>query len=212
MDVMLPRRASLRGMHDAEPGLAGQPDRIRWNARYQGDFVASFTAHPLAVLALSMRLPDGPVLDLASGPSGGALLAAAAGRLVTAVDASDVALNLLAAEASRRELAERISIVHADLTAWRPRPGSFALVLCTGYWDPRVFESAAASVAAGGLLGWEAFTAGARLTRPSLPARWCLDPGAPASLLPPGFEVLSQADLSDVEASDKRRLLARRRV
>ena len=46
--------------------------------------------------ALSLPLPDGPVADLACGASGSALLAAAAGRLVTAVDVSEVALGLLA--------------------------------------------------------------------------------------------------------------------
>ena len=48
------------------------------------------------------RCPRGPVLELASGPSGSALAAAAAGRNVTAVDVSDVALDMLAAEAQRR--------------------------------------------------------------------------------------------------------------
>jgi len=36
--------------------------------------------HPLAERALALPLPDGPVLDLASGPSGSVLLAAAAER------------------------------------------------------------------------------------------------------------------------------------
>ena len=57
-------------------GLAGHQDRMRWNARYGSDFEPSFEPHPLAVRALSLRLPDGPVADLACGPSGSALLAA----------------------------------------------------------------------------------------------------------------------------------------
>jgi SAM-dependent methyltransferase len=197
-------------MRDTASDLDDHPDRLRWNARYQGTFVASFAAHPLAELALSMRLPDGPVLDLACGPSGSALLAAAAGRQVTAVDASDVALDLLAAQARRRGLAELISLVHADLGSWRPRPASYALVLCTGYWDRAVFAAATDSVAAGGLLGWEALTAAARGARPSLPAQWCLAPDEPACLLPVDFAVLSQADLPEPETATRRRLLARR--
>lgn len=199
-------------MNHVRPELAGHPDRLRWNARYQSGFVASFAAHPLAVLALSMRLPDGPVLDLASGPSGIALLAAAAGRRVTAVDASEVALGLLGEEARRRCLDELISLVHADLGAWRPQPGGYPLVLCTGYWDSALFAAAAAAVPAGGLLGWEAFTSDARRTRPSMPAAWCLNPGEPATLLPAGFEILSQHDLPVGEAGAKRQLLARRRA
>ena len=192
-------------MRQIRPELAGHPDRLRWNARYGGDFAPSFTAHPLAVRALSTTLPEGPVLDLACGPSGSALLAAEAGRIVTAVDASDVALGLLAAEARRRHLDGLIRLVHADLASWRPAVSAFALVLCTGFWDRAVFGAAADAVAPGGLLGWEAFTQAARRDRPVLPADWCLGPGEPASLLPPGYEVLSQHDVP----ATRRRMLAR---
>src|SRR2546429_277948 len=77
------------------------PDRIRWNAKYGTGFAPSFRPHPLAVRALALGLPDGPVADLACGPSGAALMAAEQGRRVTAVDVSEVALGLLGAEAGR---------------------------------------------------------------------------------------------------------------
>jgi SAM-dependent methyltransferase len=195
---------------DVRADLAGHPDRRRWNARYTDDFAASFAAHPLMVMALSQPLPDGPVLDLASGPSGSALLAAAAGRRVTAVDVSDAALRLLAEEASRRGMMTLLSLVHADLAAWRPRPDSYAVVLCTGYWDRNLFPAAADAVTAGGVLGWEAFTADARSVRPNLPEEWVLGAGEPASLLPGAFETLSQQELPDDQAGAKRRLLAHR--
>ena len=162
------------------------------------------------VQALSCPPPDGGVLDLASGPSGSALFAAAAGRRVTAVDISDAALGLLAAEAARRGLLAEISLVQADLTVWRPPPGSYAVVLCTGYWDRDLFPAAANAVTEAGLLGWEAFTTDARRARPQLPAAWCLETGEPASLLPAPFEILSQLDLPHDGAGTKRRLLARR--
>jgi SAM-dependent methyltransferase len=192
--------------------LASHPDRLRWNARYGPGFTASFRPHPLAEQALSLDLPGGPVAELACGPSGSALLAAARGRRVTAIDVSDVALDLLGQEARRRGLAGRIGLVHADLGAWRPDPGGYALVLCTAFWDPAVFATAAAATARGGVLGWEAFTDAARATRPRLPAAWCLGPGEPASLLPSGFDVLSQQDVADGGPGDRRRLLARRRT
>jgi len=192
--------------------LAGQPDRLRWNARYGDGFEASFDPHPLAERALSLPLPEGPVLDLASGASGIALLAAAAGRQVTAVDVSEVALGLLGEEALRRGLRDLITLVQADLTAWRPGPGRYSLVLCTGYWDRAIFASAAAAVAAGGLIGWEAFTMDARRARPGLPAGWCLGPGEPAAALPASFTVLDQHDRPDDQQGTKRRLLARRRA
>ena len=66
------------------------PDRIKWNAKYAAGFVPSFRPNPLAARALALVLPDGPVADLACGPSGSALLAAEQGRRVTAVDVSEV--------------------------------------------------------------------------------------------------------------------------
>jgi SAM-dependent methyltransferase len=186
------------------------PDRLRWNARYAGGFAPAFVPHPVAVRALEMDQPDGPVADLACGPSGTALLAAARGRHVTAVDVSETALRMLGDEARRRGLDNLITLVHADLGAWLPRPGSYALVLCTGFWAPGVFTAAAGAVAPGGLLGWEAFTAEARHARPGLSPDWCLEPGEPASLLPAGFVPLDQHDLPDRERGTRRRMLARR--
>jgi SAM-dependent methyltransferase len=161
------------------------------------------------VRALSLGLPDGPIADLACGLGGSALLAAAAGHRVTAVDISDVALGMLAEEASRRGLGDLITVVQDDLGAWHPEPGGYALVLCTGFWDRAVFATAAGAVAAGGVLGWEAFTAEARRARPGLCADWCLEPGEPASLLPAGFEILDERDLPE---STKRNLLVRLRA
>ena len=183
------------------------PDRIRWNAKYGTGFAPSFRPHPLAVRALALGLPDGPVADLACGPSGAALMAAEQGRRVTAVDVSEVALGLLGAEAGRRGLGHLITLMHADLSGWAPEPRSYALVLCVGFWDAAVFRAAAAAVADGGLLAWEALTAEARRTHRGLPREWCVKPGEPASLLPPGFTVLDQ---SEVPARNRRRMLARR--
>lgn len=197
-------------MQDAPRGPADhrdpEADRSRWNAKYAAGSRARFVAHELAIRALATPPPDGPVLDLACGPSGSALLAAGAGRRVTAVDVSEVALDLLGREARRRGLSELITLVHADLGAWRPPQESHALVLCTGYWDRAVFETAAGAVPLGGLLAWEAFTTDARRSRPRLPAAWCLNAGEPASLLPSGFTVLHLED----RPGAKRRLLAER--
>jgi SAM-dependent methyltransferase len=183
------------------------PDRIRWNARYATGFVPSFRPHPLAARALAAGLPGGPVADLACGPSGAALLAAEQGRRVTAVDISEAALGLLGAEAGRRGLSHLITLVHADLSAWGPEPRSHALVLAIGFWDAAVFRAAAAAVADGGLLAWEALTADARQKHPDLPPEFCVGPGEPASLLPGGFTLIDQADTPH---RARRRLLARR--
>ena len=183
------------------------PDRIKWNAKYGTGFVPSFRPNPLAVRALALVVPDGPVADLACGPSGSALLAAEQGRRVTAVDVSEVALGLLGAEARRRGLDHLITLVHADLSGWAPEPRSYALVLAIGFWDAAVFAAAAAAVSDGGLLAWEALTAEARWRHPDLPPAFCVGPGEPASLLPAGFTVIDQAD---VPHRARCRLLARR--
>jgi SAM-dependent methyltransferase len=185
------------------------PDRVRWNARYATGDAPSFAPHPLAVTGLALGLPAGPVLELACGPSGSALAAAAAGRRVTAVDVSDVALRLLADEAARRGLGGLISLVHADLAVWRPEPASYALVLCTGYWDRAVFIAAAQATLPDGVLGWQAFTEAARLDRPQLPREWCLRPGEPASLLGLDYDVLVDKP-TDRERGRMRQFLARR--
>jgi SAM-dependent methyltransferase len=186
------------------------PDRLRWEARYGAGFVPSFTPRPLAIRALALDLPDGPVADLACGAAGTALLAAAAGRQVTAVDISELALGLLGAEARRRGLEHLVTLVHADLARWRPPPGSHALVLCTGWWERAVFGVAAAAVAPGGLLGWEALTAEARRARPGLSPDWCLGPAEPAALLPAGFTAADQHDVPGHHGLMRRQLLARR--
>jgi SAM-dependent methyltransferase len=190
--------------------LAGHPDRLRWNQRYTAGFTPTFTPHPLAVRALALDLPDGPVADLACGPSGSALLAAAAGRQVIAVDIAEAALGLLGEQARHRGLAHLIGTVQADLETMHLRSGHYALVLCTGFWDRAVFGTAARAVAPGGLIAWEAFTLDALRARPGMCRDWCLAPGEPASLLPPGFEVAHAADLPDNERGTKARLLARR--
>ncbi|GAA4071024.1 class I SAM-dependent methyltransferase [Actinomadura miaoliensis] len=198
-------------MRDVPPELAGHPDRLRWNAKY-ARAAETFPVHPLAERALAMPPPDGPVLDLACGTSGNALLAAASGRAVTAVDVSEVALDRLEREARRRGLRDLVTLVQADLGTWRPPPGRYAFVLCAGFWDRAVFGPAAAAVAPGGLLGWEAFTAEARRVRSGLPAEWCLAPGEPATLLPADFTVVDQQDVPDLRHGAKRRMLARRAV
>ena len=195
-----------------DPGVLAHQDRLRWNARYSGDFRASFLPRPVALAALARPLPAGAVLDLASGPSGIALLAAAAGRDCVAVDASDTGLRLLAAEAARRRAGR------ADPPRAR-RPGQVP----AGTWPVRA-RAVHRVLGRGPVPGGRAGGAARRHDRlggvhgrgqgrrPTLPDSWCLHPAQQASLLPAGFEVLDEQDLADGRgAQGRRRLLARLR-
>jgi hypothetical protein len=91
------------------------PDRLRWNARYASGFVPSFTPHPLAVRALAMDLPDGPVADLACGPSGTVLLAAA--RLAPGEPASLLPAGF--AVLDQHDLPDRHGLMRRQLLARR---------------------------------------------------------------------------------------------
>lgn len=101
--------------------LADHPDRIRWNAKYECADPTEAVFAPISWLGdvLQFGVPEGPVLELACGRSGTALGLAAAGRCMTAIDVSDTALVQLELEATRRELADRLTLVHADLCSWQ---------------------------------------------------------------------------------------------
>lgn len=151
---------------------------------------------------MAAGLPDGPVLELACGRSGSALALAAAGRRVTAVDVSDVALDQLAAEARHRGLADRVECVLADVPAYPGARDRYAFVLATFYWDADAFSLAGAAVGPGGLLGWEALAAATGADA----GPYRVPHGELGARLPRGFDIL------DEHQPDERstRLLARR--
>ncbi|MFW6091253.1 MAG: class I SAM-dependent methyltransferase [Actinomycetota bacterium] len=169
--------------------LEGHPDRERWNARYAAE-PPRFEPHPLVAAAFAAGLPDGPVLELACGRSGSALELAAAGRRVTAVDVSDLALRQLGDEACRRHLDDRIERVLADVPSYDPGPGRYAFVLATRYWDAAAFDVACAAVAPGGLLGWEALRCEPGDDRDCGP--WRVRHGELSARLPARFTVLDE--------------------
>ncbi|AGL28769.1 Putative methyltransferase [Mycobacterium tuberculosis CAS/NITR204] len=62
-----------------DPALREHPNRVDWNARYEraGSAHAPFAPVPWLADVLRAGVPDGPVLELASGRSGTALALAA---------------------------------------------------------------------------------------------------------------------------------------
>lgn len=184
------------------PDLREHPDRLRWNARYDGAPPA-FEPHPLVAASLREGLPDGPVLELACGRSGSALELAEHGHTVVAVDVSDLALEQLSDEVERRGLGERVRCVQADVPAYDPGRESFALVLATLYWDAEVYRRACDAVRPGGLIGWEA------LAPVDEPSPFRVEHGRLGKLLPAGYAVLLE-EKAGSGGRPSTRLLARR--
>jgi len=123
---------------------------------------------PSARCHLSCR--TGRCCDLACGTSGSALLASGRpGRRVTAVDISEVALGLLGEEARRARTRPPATTARAE-PIWRHGARSRSVIrscCAPGYWDSAVSRCRRGwRWPAGGLLGWEAFTAEARRARP----------------------------------------------
>jgi SAM-dependent methyltransferase len=130
-------------------------DRRTWDERYRDrDFV--WSAEPNRFLVeVAADLPPGRALDLAAGEGRNAVWLAGRGWAVTAVDWSEVGLD------KGRRLAEhhgvQVSWVAADLTAWRPDPQTFDLVVILYLQVPRpvrapIWVQASAAVAPGGRL------------------------------------------------------------
>ncbi|ASR39142.1 hypothetical protein BAY61_10170 [Prauserella marina] len=164
------------------------PDRLRWNERYRAHD-GGFEPHPLSSAAAVEGLPEGPVLELACGRSGSALALAAKGRMVVAVDVSDVAMADLRKRAQDKGVAELVHCVLADASEYRPAD-DFALVLATRYWDPSAFTIAVGAVKPGGLLGWEALAVPGE-HEGALPP-WHIRHGDLAALVPEGWTVLAE--------------------
>jgi 16S rRNA (cytosine967-C5)-methyltransferase len=105
------------GAHGPVEALLGFAEGAWWVQ----DLAASLPARLLA------SAPDEAVLDLAAAPGGKTLQLAAAGALVTAVDASASRLERLRANLARCRLAA--TVVEADLLAWEPAEPAAAILL-----------------------------------------------------------------------------------
>lgn len=132
-------------------------DATAWNERYAtAALVWSDQPNVFVAAALADHAP-GRALDLATGEGRNAVWLAGRGWRVTAVDFSPVALDKGRTLATQRNVGERIDWIEADLTRWRPEPGSYdAIVLA--YLHLRadalagVLRGAAAGLAPGGTL------------------------------------------------------------
>jgi SAM-dependent methyltransferase len=130
-----------------------------WEERYRADEqIWSGDPNPQLVADAAGLVP-GSALDVGCGEGADAIWLAGRGWRVTAVDFATAALERAAAHAAGRgpAVADRISWVHADLTAWEPGAARFDLVSAQFMHlpaEPRaaLFARLADAVAPGGTL------------------------------------------------------------
>jgi SAM-dependent methyltransferase len=161
-------------MTDAGAVNGDGPARARWNERYRDRAVPQEPA-PFVVERLPLLPRSGRGLDLAGGGGRHAVLLAAHGLDVTLVDVSDLACA--AARTRARAAGVDVEVVRRPLTPGSLPPGPFAAVLAHHYLDVAVWETAAGSLAPGGvaLLCQPTVRNLERHARPG--RRWLLDEG-----------------------------------
>ncbi len=144
-----------------------------WDAKHRLAAEAPPSEPASIVRELLPLLPKGPALDIACGTGRHALLLAARGQDVTAVDFSGVALDSLEARAremhvpvrhsrslseARRSLHGSISVVREDLERSEIPQRSFDLLLCIQYLQRSLFPQMAGALRPGGVLLFETYT------------------------------------------------------
>jgi len=142
-----------------------------WDAKYRaaegpGAQAAGF------VLELLPLLPLGPALDLACGTGRHTLLLASRQQVVTAVDSSSVALEILEQRAADLHCAvahikrpaqignrwRGIQLWQADLEELSLPSEGFSLVICVNYLQRSLFSQIERTLAPGGMLLFETYT------------------------------------------------------
>jgi tellurite methyltransferase len=143
-----------------------------WDARHRGAAQDSPAEPASIVLEWLPLLPSGPALDLACGTGRHALLLAARGQSVTAVDWSGTALEILENRARKAKLhvgradaatfansrTRGIRLIQANLEDIQLPDAAFSLILCLQYLQRSLFSQMAHALQAGGMLLFETYT------------------------------------------------------
>jgi SAM-dependent methyltransferase len=183
-------------------------DRLKWDARWRER--GPDPGEPsLLLTSLAALLPSrGRALDVGGGAGRHALWLARRGLEVTVVDISTVALETARAAAAREGLT--LHTVALDLES-EPLPrGPWDLVLTFHYFERALLPAMAAALAPAGLLVIVQPTQ-SNLQRHAHPsARFLLDDGELARLVPPGFTVVRSEEGWLAEGRHEARLVARK--
>lgn len=175
-------------------------DRARWNDRHADRPLGEPSPFLLEVADL---LPEqGTALDLAGGSGRNALWLADRGLAVTLVDVSDVALEMAAAEAARRDVP--LTTLRLDLQTRPPPPGPWDVVTVFHYLHRPLLAEVADLLRPGGLFVCEIATV-RTLERRDRPPRRFLLPERRLPSLTAGLETVEWRE----EWTDDDRHLAR---
>jgi tellurite methyltransferase len=143
-----------------------------WDARHR-EATQNSPAEPASIVSEWLPLlPTGPALDLACGTGRHALLLAARGQSVTAVDWSGAALDILENRTRKAKLhisradaagigesrTRGIRLVQANLEELRLPDAAFSLIVCLQYLQRSLFSQMARTLRPGGMLLFETFT------------------------------------------------------
>jgi len=153
-------------------------DRQRWEDRHRSDDPLPAPS-PFVVRALDLLAPEPGAspppraLDVACGRGRHALLLAARGYAVDAVDYALPALVTLTRTAAARHL--NVRCLAADVTMW-PLPSRYALVVVVNFLARDLFAALRAAVAPGGVLLYETHRRDAHAA-PAMRPEFLLAPG-----------------------------------
>ncbi len=183
-------RAGIEGLLNMSGGLS-----VWSGPREFGPETPAVTGPSSWLLECADLLPPGRgrALDLACGRGRHALLLAAAGFEVHAVDRDEAALSALDATARRLGLPVTVETLDLETGEVSLGAGAYALVTVFHYLHRPLFPAIAAAMAPGGLLLYETFTVDqAALGHPKSPA-FLLQHGELARLVAP-LEVVRERD------------------
>ena len=131
-------------------------DQIKWDERYSSQTFLSVEPPSWLETFRTWLIPDGLGLDIASGSGRIALWLASFGLNVTAIDISEVALNLVSANAEKHGFTIETMVV--DLDELILPVGGFDVITCFHYWQPDLFTIICDSLKPGGIFMAEIFT------------------------------------------------------
>src|SRR5262249_44345425 len=122
-----------------------------WNERYrQGEHINDLP-HPL-IVQFASGLATGRALDVACGAGRHSIWLAERGWRVTAVDSSQVAIELLQQRASAAGLTMDCRIANLERHEFTIEPGAYDLIVVCNYLQRDLFPSIKEGTAASGLV------------------------------------------------------------